>query len=302
MKKFYKVAEHIFSIEAKDDFNLWPYMEENYSPFEVYSNDTRCIFKVLISEKDSGERGRFIFANTDERKNGFVTFSVFNRCDNGYIFEMFHPGSQKINATINMNIENAEAILCLSGNMQERWVTFNTAITLCYHVNVYKYNTLLIHSSVVAYAGNAYMFLGKSGTGKSTHSLMWQKSIEGVSLLNDDHPVVRVWDNGAVIVYGSPWSGKTRCYKNICAPLGGVIRIIRAPHNRINRLSILQAYASILPSCGGVTWNRAISDCRDLTIQKIISCVPCWNMECLPNTDAALICYKAVTTLENNNI
>ena len=69
-------------------------------------------------------------------------------------------------------------------------------------------NTLAIHSSVIEYNNLAYMFLGESGTGKSTHTRLWRECVEGAKLLNDDSPIIRVID-GITYVYGSPWSGKS---------------------------------------------------------------------------------------------
>ena len=57
------------------------------------------------------------------------------------------------------------------------------------------------------------MLLGKSGTGKSTHSRLWLKYIPDTKLLNDDNPAVRIMDNNTIMIYGTPWSGKTPCYK-----------------------------------------------------------------------------------------
>jgi hypothetical protein len=157
------------------------------------------------------------------------------------------------------------------------------------------HQTVLTHSSCVRYKGKAYIFLGKSGTGKSTHSRMWLSALDGVELMNDDHPIIRINKEGQAIVYGSPWSGKTHCYKNVQAPLGGIIRIARAPYNKASRLAPVQAYGSLLTSCSGMTWERDLADGRDMTIQGIIRTVPSWVMECLPDQDAALVCSKSVT-------
>ena len=129
--------------------------------------------------------------------------------------------------------------------------------------------------------------------GKSTHSRMWLAALDGCLLLNDDHPVIRITD-GNVIAYGSPWSGKTRCYKNLQFPVGGIIRIVRAPYNKAQRLSIIGSYASLMTSCSGMIWEKDLADGRDRTIQGIISAVPCYTMECLPNEDAAKVCSRAV--------
>ena len=114
--------------------------------------------------------------------------------------------------------------------------------------------------------------------------------------MNDDHPVLRVED-GTVTAYGSPWSGKTPCYKNISAPLGGIVRISRAPYNKARRLAPIQAYASLMTSCSGMTWDKDLADGRDRTLQGIVSGTPCWVMECLPDEDAAKVCMEAVTAV-----
>ena len=139
------------------------------------------------------------------------------------------------------------------------------------------------------------MFLGKSGTGKSTHSRMWLNSVEGSELLNDDHPVIRIDESGTTIAYGSPWSGKTPCYKNLQAPVGGIVRISRAKHNRARRLSHIESYASLMPSCPNLVWEKQFAEYKHATLQKIIASVPCWVMECLPNEDAAKVCCESVT-------
>jgi hypothetical protein len=42
--------------------------------------------------------------------------------------------------------------------------------------------------------------LGKSGTGKSTHSRLWLDYVEGSELLNDDNPVVRIIDGNPLFM------------------------------------------------------------------------------------------------------
>ena len=78
------------------------------------------------------------------------------------------------------------------------------------------------------------------------------------------------------------------------APIGGIIRISRAPYNKARRLSIIESYASLMTSFSGMTWEKELADGRDKTIQGIISKVPCWVMECLPDEDAARVCAATV--------
>ena len=39
--------------------------------------------------------------------------------------------------------------------------------------------------------------------------------------------------DGKSILYGSPWSGKTPCYRNISCKLGAVVLIERDDHNHV---------------------------------------------------------------------
>ncbi len=170
----------------------------------------------------------------------------------------------------------------------------SNSLMLMYTFRTSPYDTLMTHASVIRYNDGGYMFLGRSGTGKSTHSRMWLENIEGAVLLNDDNPIVRVID-GKAYIYGSPWSGKTPCYKNEVVPLKAVVRISQAPYNKIERLSALKSYASLKPSCSCMKWDKRSTDALHESVEKVISIVPCWLLECLPDAEAAYTCHAAVT-------
>lgn len=292
---------HCFTIEGDSALPVWPLMTNSYGPFEISQTDTACCFELMISDKQSADDEKvLVYSNQNDVEEGFIAISIFKKRDKGLCLELRHPFSKEVNAHLEVSDDFAKAVLILCGSIEEQWHTFNAAVNLCYILATIKYHTLLLHSSAVMHQGKAYLFLGKSGTGKSTHSRMWLSAIDGVTLINDDHPVVRVLESGDVVAYGSPWSGKTPCYKSVSAPLGGIVRIVRAPHNKAIRLSPVQSYASIMTSCGGMTWEKAYADERDVTIQRIIRSIPCWNMECRPDEDAALVCARAVLDIQGN--
>ena len=140
---------------------------------------------------------------------------------------------------------------------------------------------------------NIGLIVGRSGTGKSTHSRLWLEHISDTSLLNDDNPVVRFID-GEAIIYGTPWSGKTPCYKNESMSLKGVVRLSQAPYNKIARLAPLQAFASLMPACSCMRWDGRSVSALHKTVEKVIGVVPCWHLECLPDKDAAVLCNSTV--------
>ena len=95
------------------------------------------------------------------------------------------------------------------------------------------FDTVLFHGSAVAVDGEAYVFTAKSGTGKSTHVSLWRKMFgERAVMINDDKPMIRLTENGAVI-YGTPWDGKHHLSSNLSFPLKAVCVLERAKENRI---------------------------------------------------------------------
>ena len=305
-KQIYKVAEHLFSIEMDNDSFIWNRMEESYGPFKTDmtpDGNEGYLFEVSVSEdvpfENEEVHGRFsqmrtLYSNFGKGEPGFIEIAVY-KDEEGLCIEFIQPGSSFVNGRLFLSKKYDKAKLYLYGTLLEKWNGLNTGVNFCYVLSGACRNTVLTHASCVTYKGKAYLFLGKSGTGKSTHSRMWLNALEGVVLLNDDHPVIRVHEDGNVVAYGSPWSGKTHCYKNMQAPIGGIIRISRAPYNKARRLSVIESYASVMPTFAGISWEKDLADGRDRTIQGIIRTVPCWVMECLPDEDAARVCCKAVT-------
>ena len=168
-------------------------------------------------------------------------------------------------------------------------MAIDNALMVLFALATADQHTALFHAAVVSHQGKGYMFLGKSGTGKSTHARLWLRYIAGVELMNDDNPVVR---DG--IVYGSPWSGKTPCYRNVSCPLAGIVLLSQAPHNKIWRLEGLEAYAALVPSISGMRWDKRVADGLHQTENTLSMTTPIWHLECLPDEEAASLCFAQV--------
>ena len=155
------------------------------------------------------------------------------------------------------------------------------------------HQTIMIHASVANHNGKGVAFLGKSGTGKSTHSRLWLKHIPNTVLLNDDNPAIRISDKG-VLIYGTPWSGKTPCYKNEQLPLQGFVRLQQAPMNEFEWQTGLKGFIAVLPSCTSIRWNKELFSNMNTILEKIIAQVPVGYLKCLPDAAAAELCHSAL--------
>ena len=170
-----------------------------------------------------------------------------------------------------------------------------TALMVMFTYKAATRGTLLMHSSVIRHDGMANMFLGTSGTGKSTHSRLWLENIEGCDLVNDDNPAIKISEDGKnATVYGTPWSGKTPCYRNISVPLRSIVRLSQAPQNSIKDISGLEAFITIISSASAIRWDRKVMDGITKTAEKVANCTRCCQMGCLPDADAAFTCLNHI--------
>ena len=171
---------------------------------------------------------------------------------------------------------------------------FRFGLWIAFNVRAVERGVVAIHSSVLTYREAAILCLGESGTGKSTHTRLWRENIEGAGLLNDDSPFVRVVD-GVARVYGSPWSGKTPCYRNLDYPIQGFLRLSQAPENKIKHLSVLQAYGALQPSCPpSFLHDERLFDATNRLLSQLLSRVTVCHLACLPNVEAVELARKTL--------
>ncbi len=187
-----------------------------------------------------------------------------------------------------------ECKCALNGNYNMRSFGLNNALMLIFAFAGSRKQVLLIHASLVRQKGYGYAFIAKSGTGKSTQVSMWLRYLSGCDLMNDDNPIIRIID-GEPFIYGSPWSGKTPCYRNAKARLGAITRIDRAEANSIEKLPPVKAFTSFLPSCSAMKWDIDIYNRICNTITKVVETTGIYTLHCLPNREAAEVCNKAIS-------
>lgn len=99
-----------------------------------------------------------------------------------------------------------------------------------------KWDRFLLHAAVLEYKGDCYAFLGKSGTGKSTHTGLWLKNLPTARILNGDKPIIGYKD-GRFTVYGTPWMGKERFGYNGKGVLKSLCFLEQA---KVNEISLIE--------------------------------------------------------------
>ena len=286
----FRVADHIFVIETVHD--LLAYCP-NYAAFSIepsavshQPSEEPVLFLAIRDEGLPSQEG-WTHVYTDRSDDDMPRIEMYRRGEE-WMFRFSMSGDGEVVGAFICDAAMQKAVLY---GEPSRFAIDNT-LMLLFAFATANSRTLLFHASVIVREGKGYMFLGKSGTGKSTHAEQWLKAYADAERLNDDNPVVRVLEDGSVRVYGSPWSGKTPCYKVADAEVKALVQLAQAPKNEIRLLRPTQAYPYILSSVSGLKILPQMMDRLYETIAALLESTPVFFLDCLPNTDAAEVCYS----------
>lgn len=160
-----------------------------------------------------------------------------------------------------------------------------------------RHNGMMLHSSCVEKDGFAYLFSARSGTGKSTHTHLWLKNLEGTRIINDDKPAL-VYDNGKWYACGTPFSGKTDENIDVKIPVRAITFLHRSEENTVKKIPPFQAVSLLLeqtikPADRSLAENML--ELADLLLRE----VPVFSLGCNLQDDAAIIAYNEIERLIN---
>lgn len=285
MTKYYKVADFVFAVTLGGNRDL-EVLLPSFSVFECNEmSEGDLLFKLVeeeveedcplaeFLEEDVNDMGHTCLYRVGDMYRVTVRYAEFEH--------VMEAGSdfRQVSAKLKWEDLYVPAVLC-------------SMLRIVFAQAALLHSAVSLHSSTVVKDGKAYMFMGRSGTGKSTHSRLWLEHL-GAALLNDDNPIVRIVD-GKALVYGSPWSGKTPCYKDKSAPIAAMVRLAQAPENRFERKSEIEAFAILLPGCSVLRFDRNLYGNLCETLIELAELVCVGEMRCLPDMDAAHTCWEGV--------
>lgn len=288
----YRIAdfnvEVTFSTDGVNDERLIP----SLAPFRIDGKEdgTDFLFRLNVDDalppmRENRERiGKFDTGNGD---------TIVDRFPDGAYQYIIKDVEGRECCLLQTNASFSQCSCALKGNFLCREFGLNNALMLVFAFASSFKKALLIHASLVRHSGRGYAFIAKSGTGKSTQVSNWLRYIPDCDLMNDDNPIIRIID-GEAFIYGSPWSGKTPCYRNVKAPLGAVTRIDRASHNWVERLRPVEAFASFLPACSSMKWDKQVFNNVCDSVTDVIRCSRLYILHCLPDRESAIVCHDAI--------
>jgi hypothetical protein len=155
-----------------------------------------------------------------------------------------------------------------------------------------KYGVFLLHAAVVEMEGRGYAFSARRGTGKSTHTELWQSHFKGrATVINGDKPLIRRAPDGRFWAYGTPWCGKEGKGVNRRCPLNAICFLEQGTKNHVSVTSTADAAARIMEA----TVLPPDTDSRDrmaALVGAAVRDIPALTLTCRPDAEAVEVAYE----------
>ncbi len=129
-----------------------------------------------------------------------------------------------------------------------------------------------------------HLFLGHSGAGKSTSTMLW-KSLRNCQILSDDRIILRL-RNGELWMYGTPWHGEAAFASAGESRINKIFILQHGKQNEIAELSRSQAIGELFARCFPTFHSAAgLGNTLDF-LNKILEVAPCYEFRFVPEASA----------------
>jgi hypothetical protein len=152
-----------------------------------------------------------------------------------------------------------------------------------------KLGGIIVHSAGAVLGGEAVVFAGTSGAGKSTISRLFMAAGLGGSLLSDDRVIIRTsvgQDTGhGTTAWGTPWPGDAGVARNAAAPLAAVLFLVKSDITELRALSVDTAAKRLMPvvTCPWYDTTRlphVLDACS-----RVVERTPCYDLLFRPDAE-----------------
>ncbi len=262
--------------------NYEPFLQESLPQGEelllnVFGNSNNDIREVQLLEETEEPHFKTKLYKAPE-KSYFLEITYFNKSSSA----LYSSDWRKVSCAFALDDSNLALLL-------------DRFIMIAFGMATIPLGMLKVHASVTELNGKALIFMGVSGTGKSTHSKLWREYIEGCTLLNDDEPIVRLMPDNSVRVYGCPWSGSTKCYRDEWAEAVAFVHLYQAPENKLTKQVGRFAFDSLYTSVASMRTLAEVNMKLFELVADVLSIVPLYRLDCLPNKEAVELTHSLLS-------
>jgi hypothetical protein len=148
----------------------------------------------------------------------------------------------------------------------------------------------VLHASFVKYQGDAVLFSGRSGVGKSTQAALWQQCF-GAETINGDRTLL-YQKNGQLWASGWFQSGTSGINHNDTCPVKAIVFLEHGKDNVIHALSGLSAFKQLLCQSAYQTEEQEQVCAITSLVAALVNQVPVYHYQCGKDAQAADLLKK----------
>ncbi len=137
---------------------------------------------------------------------------------------------------------------------------------------------------LVDFETGGHLFLGHSGAGKSTTTLLW-KSLRNVRILSDDRIILREHEN-EIWMHGTPWHGEAGFASSQKARVSRIFVLEHGTQNEILLLDQSRAVGELFARCFPPFYSRESLDFTISYLLRITNSIPCYLYRFFPHSSA----------------
>lgn len=153
-----------------------------------------------------------------------------------------------------------------------------------FHRQLLLRDACVLHASYVDIGGEAILFTGPSGIGKSTQGQLWTR-YAGAQVINGDRAVLRKQD-GRWHAFGYPACGTSGICINRTLPLKAIVVLSQAKENEIGRLSAGEKVRALVSATELYPWDHEEIDMALNVAKNLAMEVPILKLCCRPDQEA----------------
>jgi hypothetical protein len=136
-----------------------------------------------------------------------------------------------------------------------------------------------------------HLFLGHSGSGKSTTARIWETFREP-EILSDDRIILRL-HNSELWMYGTPWHGEAAFASPGKAKLGRIHVLRQGSENRFTELPKARAVGEVFARSFPPFHSQSGLECTLEFIKRALDAVPCYEFAFLPDSSSVTAVLQA---------
>jgi len=150
----------------------------------------------------------------------------------------------------------------------------------------------VVHSASILFQDKAWLFSAPSGTGKSTHTALWNK-LYNTPYINGDLNLIAITKQG-MLVYGIPWCGTSGISDFNTYPLGGIVLLKQYPKDIIQPLTDAEKILFVMQRFISPCWTKAMEEQNLYAAAEISKNVLITRLLCTKEPSAAQLIHSEI--------